>query len=162
MRMRDLPDPSPDTPTLGELRASFDRLEPTSKPRWGRMDAPQMLLHCRTFVDLCLGRVKVGLPVRLLAGLLGPMFLRRLVVKSPKQAPKDLTTLKPLRTSEADVDLDEARAELAARFDELDALPNEHRHPLYGRMRKQDVIAVVRHHTAHHANQFGLLSASDC
>jgi hypothetical protein len=155
--MRDLPDPSPDTPTLAGLRASFDRLEPTSKPRWGRMNAPQMLLHCRTFVDLCLGRVPVGLPVRLLARLIGPMFLRRMLAKSPRQAPKDLTTLKPLRTGDAQVDLDGARRDLAARFDELEALPAEHRHPLYGRMRKQDVIALVRHHTAHHANQFGLL-----
>lgn len=158
--MRDLPDLSPETPTLAELRASFDQLQPSSKPRWGRMNAPQMLAHCRAFVDLCLGRVKVGWPVRVLAGLLGPMFLRRLLVKSPKQAPKDLTTLKPLRTADADIDLGAVRRELAQRFDELEALPLEHRHPLYGRMRKQDVIAVVRHHTAHHANQFGLLGDS--
>jgi len=27
-------------------------------------------------------------------------------------------------------------------------------------MRKADVIALVRHHTAHHANQFGLLGGT--
>ncbi|MCK5941906.1 MAG: DUF1569 domain-containing protein [Planctomycetes bacterium] len=155
--MRDLPDPTSDTPTLAALRAAFDRLEPASRPRWGRMDAAQMLLHCRTFVDLCLGRVPVALPMRLLARALGPLFLRRLFARSPKEAPKDLTTLKPLRMDAAQADLDTARRELGQRFDELEALPAQHRHPLYGRMRRQDVIALVRHHTAHHANQFGLL-----
>ena len=45
-------------------------------------------------------------------------------------------------------------------FDELEELPDSHQHPLYGRMRKQDVIALVRHHTAHHANQFALLGVA--
>tara|TARA_R110002111_G_scaffold67263_3_gene109417 strand:- start:743 stop:1138 length:396 start_codon:yes stop_codon:yes gene_type:complete len=123
------------------------------------MQAAQMTRHCRVFVDLCLGRVPVALPIRILARILGPIFLRRLLAKSPTLAPKNLKTLKPLRIRDAGVSLAVEREQLSATFDELEALPAKHRHPLYGEMRKEDVIALVRSHTAHHANQFGLLDS---
>lgn len=122
------------------------------------MHAAQMVRHCRVFVDLCFGRVPVAWPVRVLAGLLGPLFLRRMMAKSPTLAPKNLTTLKPLRMTESLLLLATELPSLHSVFDELQGLPDYHQHPLYGRMRKQDVIALVCHHTAHHANQFGLLS----
>lgn len=136
----------------------FDRLGPEQAPRWGRMDAAQMLRHCRRFHELCLGRVAVPWWLRRVAGLLGPLFLRRLCRRSPRDAPRNLTTLAPLR-AEAGRALDfvaERRA-LLATLDEIGAVADGHRHPLYGRMRAVDVQTLARHHLAHHANQFGLL-----
>ena len=154
-----LPTPAADTPTLAELRAAFDRLQASDEPRWGRMRAAQMTKHCRVFVELCLGNVKVGWPIRILARLLGPLFLRRLLPRSPLEAPKNVKTLPALRADDAEeLDLDTERRLLAGAFDAVEALPGEHRHPLYGAMRRADVAALIRHHTAHHANQFGLLS----
>lgn len=159
--MKDLPAPTPDTPTLAGLRAALGRLAADARPRWGRMDAPQMLRHCRVFAELCLGRVRVGLPVRALARLFGPLFLRRLLRRSPRQAPREMTTLPVLR-AQADLalDADEERRRLDATLAEVEALAGTCRHPLYGAMRAVDVETLVRHHTAHHANQFGLLDAA--
>lgn len=121
------------------------------------MTPAQMTRHCRVFIDLCMGRVAVSGIVRVLARMLGPIFLRRLLAKPPTQSPKNLKTLSPLRMDDPGLSLASERERLFAAFDELEALAGEHRHPLYGRMRKQDVIALARHHTAHHALQFGLL-----
>ena len=95
--MKDLPEPTADTPTLAQLRTAFERLESTAGPRWGKMGAAAMTRHVRVFVELCLGRVAVGWPVRVLARVLGPVLLRRMIAKTPFEAPKNLTTLKPLR-----------------------------------------------------------------
>ena len=156
--VKDLPEPTVDTPDLPELRTAFSRLAEHSQPRWGRMQSAQMVRHCRVFVELCLGRVSVSWPLRTLAGWLGPLFLRRMMAKSPTVAPKNLQTLKPLRTDQGGLVLAEELERLGKAFDELAEIADPHRHPLYGHMRKVDVIALVRHHTAHHANQFGLLA----
>lgn len=121
------------------------------------MNPAQMTRHCRVFIDLCMGRVAVSGFVRVLARMLGPLFIRRLLAKPPTRSPKNLKTLPPLRMNGLDLSLSAERELLFAAFDELEALGDAHRHPLYGRMRKRDVIALVRHHTAHHALQFGLL-----
>jgi hypothetical protein len=117
-----------------------------------------MARHCHTFAELCLGRVQVGLPVRVLARLFGPLFLRRLLARPVAAAPKNLTTLPVLRARPGDaLDFDDERHRLLAALDDIGALAGVHRHPLYGPMRATDVQSLVRHHTAHHANQFGLL-----
>jgi hypothetical protein len=156
--VKNLPDPTADTPSLAALRVAFSSLTPASQPRWGRMQAAQMVRHCRVFVDLCLGRVNIAWPIRALARCFGPMFLRRMLAQSPTVAPKNLTTLKPLRISAEQLSLAAELQGLQQVLDELQACCDPHQHPLYGRMRKQDVIAVVRHHTAHHANQFAFLA----
>jgi len=154
----ELPQPTPDTPTIADVRAAFVRLTPTTSARWGRMGPAQMTRHCRVFVELCLGRVQVGWPIRMLARLLGPMMLRRMVKKSPTEAPKNLTTLKPLRASPDEAcDIEHERQRLVACLDELERAPDPMRHPLYGKMPRSSVETLVRHHTAHHMNQFGLL-----
>ena len=153
-----LPTPTRDTPTLTELRLVFDRLVPDQRPRWGRMDAAQMVRHCRRFHELCLGRVAVPWWLRRVAALVGPMFLRRLCRRSPRAAPRDLTTLAPLRADPGQrLDFAAERRALFATLDEIAAVVDGHRHPLYGRMRAVDVQTLARHHLAHHANQFGLL-----
>jgi hypothetical protein len=156
--MKPLPAPTPDTPTLDGLRAAIQHLEADRRPRWGKMNAPQMLRHCRTFHELCLGRVKVSWPIRVLAGLLGPVFLRRLFGRSPLEAPRNLTTLGPLRADPAlELDFEAERDALLRSIDEIEAVADGHRHPLYGTMRAADVRNLARHHLAHHCNQFGLL-----
>ena len=156
--MLELPKPTSDTPSLDAMRDAFRSLTPTAAPRWGRMNAAQMTRHCRVFVELCLGRVRVGWLVRVLARALGPMMLRRMMRKSPTEAPKNLTTLAPLRAADGEkLDLDVERDALFAALDDLTAAPDPMQHPLYGAMPRGSVEALVRHHTAHHVNQFGLL-----
>ena len=157
--MKRLPEPAPDTPTLDQLREVFLSAQSDTAARWGKMDCTQMTKHCRDFVDLYLGRVHVSLPVRLIARMMGPLFLARTIRKSPTETPKNLSTLPGLRAA-ADHELDfaEERRGLLAALAEVEALSGVQAHPLYGQVAAEDMIALVRHHTAHHANQFGLLS----
>ncbi len=153
-----LPIPPPDTPDLDQLRNLFQGMPGDRAPTWGKMNAGQMLEHCHRFNELCLGRVKVSLPIRWIARLIGPMFLRKLLPKSPKDGPKNLRTLEPIRVDSMDaVDVESARARLLASIDALLALPaTGHRHPLYGPMDAAQVHGLAAHHMGHHAHQFGL------
>jgi hypothetical protein len=93
-----------------DLLAAFERLDADSTRRWGTMSPAQMARHCRLFCELCLGQVPVTAPIRWLARLLGPWFLRRMLAKSPTEAPKNLTTLSPLRADPStELELDEER-----------------------------------------------------
>jgi hypothetical protein len=152
-----LPEP-PDTPSLAALEGHFARLAPAQAPRWGRMTAAQMTRHCRLFAELCLGRVATTRSASGVARLIGPWFLRRLLSRSPRRTPKNLRTLAPLRAPAGeDFDLDDERRRLTTVFAELANAPDPMQHPLYGAMPRASVQALVRHHTAHHLGQFGLL-----
>ena len=54
-----LPEVSPDTPSIADLRAALDRLDAATAPAWGTMDAPQMLRHCSRFMPLHQGVLDV-------------------------------------------------------------------------------------------------------
>jgi len=158
--MKKLPPPAADTPTLSELRSAFMRLSAETQPRWGKMGAAQMTKHCRSFVDLYMGSVPVAWPVRFIARLIGPSFLRKTLVKSPRATPKNMRTMPAIRVDPTcKLDLEPERTRLFEAFDAIERLSGQVEHPLYGSMFAEDVSALVRHHTAHHANQFGLLTA---
>src|SRR6266478_1809776 len=47
------------SPTLSELAQRLDRLDPNAKSLWGKMNLPQMLVHCRLPMEAALGERKV-------------------------------------------------------------------------------------------------------
>ncbi len=156
--MKRLPLPL-DTPTFDELRGGFERLDEDTEPRWGKMKGAEMTRHCRRFIELYLGRIPVSFPIRMLARLLGPFFIARVMAKPPTETPKNLSTLPAIKSKQSEVlDLNEERRLLFEAFDEVAQLSGQRPHVLYGSMHADDVHALVRHHSAHHANQFGLLS----
>ncbi len=156
--MLKLPPPTADTPTLDELLAAMDSLASDQAPRWGTMDAAAMLEHCASFVDLYLGRVRVGQPVRMIARLIGPIFLRKVMAKSPTATPKNLRTLSEIKTKAGGaVDLGPAKERLRAGLEEVRVMDGVQAHVLYGASEAESLRSLVRHHTAHHFHQFGLL-----
>lgn len=160
--MKKLPEPTPDTPTLDEIREAFAHADPTTTPRWGTMNAPQMVRHCREFVDLYLGRKHVAAPMRLLARWFGPFFLKKTLAKSPTETPRNLSTIPSIKAAPGITpDFEVERQRLFAALDEIAALRGTVEHPLYGPTAAEDVIALVRHHTAHHLDQFGWLGAGE-
>lgn len=156
--MKPLPAPTTDTPTLEELEDALQRLTAETQGRWGKLDAPGMVQHCTRFIDLYQGRVRAPGAVRLAARLIGPMFLRRVVSKSPTETPRNLKTLGAIQVDPSSPeDLDERVAELRAGLTEIEQLSGQVHHPLYGETDAVSVQTLVRHHTAHHFHQFGLL-----
>ncbi|MEM6672678.1 MAG: hypothetical protein AAF726_07520 [Planctomycetota bacterium] len=153
-----LPPPTEDTPTFDEIDRALSRLDPQAAPRWGEMKAGQMVRHCAAFCDLYLGRVSVPMPIRAIARMIGPLFLRRVVKGSPTATPKNLKTLPSLRTgSEEALDLGAEVEVLRERLRAVGELEGVVQHVLYGPTEAEAVRTLVRHHTAHHLNQFGIL-----
>lgn len=156
--MKTLPPVTSDTPSLDALRAAVGRLHGASERRFGTMSPAQMLRHCSGFIELYLGRVPVSAPIRWIARAVGPLFLKRVVAKSPLDTPKGLTTLPALRSTPGEEpDLEAERARFLALLDEVDALEGPQPHVLYGTTEARTLVDLVRHHTAHHFHQFGLL-----
>ena len=137
---------------------ALERLGADTRPAWGVLDAAGMLRHCARFMELYLGSIGVHPGVRFLARRLGPMFLRRFIVKPVGMTPRHMKTLQSIRAEEPDVrGFEEERAAFLAALAGVEALEGLVDHGLYGCMEAEDAKALVRHHTAHHFHQFGLI-----
>ena len=157
-RVISLPDVSPDTPSIAELRAALDKLDAATAPAWGAMTAPQMLRHCSRFMDLYLGNVAVPVGVRLLSRLFGPLFLRSFLTKPIGATPRNMGTMPAIKARpEVALDFAAERSRFLDRLDEVEALEGVVQHAMYGAMKADDAKALVRHHTTHHFHQFGVV-----
>ena len=156
--MISLPDVSPDTPSIAELRTALDQLDAATGPAWGTMDAPQMLRHCSRFMDLYLGRIAVSGWARLVSRLIGPLFLRSFLTKPIGATPRNIGTM-PAIKARPDLDLEFASecSRFLERLAEVEALEGVIQHAMYGASQAEDAKALVRHHTTHHFHQFGLV-----
>ena len=155
--MKKLPAPTADTPSFEKLVSALNSLETESPARWGTMNAPQMVKHCREFIDLYMGRVPTNFVIRILARMIGGLFLKKVLQKSPMDTPKNLGTIPAIKAKDDGLDLEAERKRLFEGFEEIQKLEGQVDHPLYGKTAAEDIQALVRHHTAHHANQFGLI-----
>ncbi len=156
--MKPLPEPTADTPSLPEIRQALDLLTPLSERCFGTMTPAQMLRHNRRFMELYLGEVRVGKGIRFVAGLVGPFFLKKVLSKSAMDTPKNLKTLPVLRAKEGEeLDFEAEKAEFTSLLTQVEGLTGELDHALYGSMDSRTAQNLVRHHTAHHFHQFGLL-----
>lgn len=117
-----------------------------------------MLRHCSRFMELYLGAIGVHPAVRILARWFAPRFLRGYLVKPIGATPRNMKTLQSIRANEPEVrDFDTERAAFFHALEGVEALEGLVNHGLYGWMKAEDAQALVRHHTAHHFHQFGLL-----
>ena len=55
------------------------------------------------------------------------------------------------------VDFEKGRRRFLEGLSEVESLEGVVLHPMYGPMKAEDAQALVRHHTAHHFCQFGLI-----
>ena len=146
-----------ETPTSAELLAALHRLTPETQPGWGKLNAAGMVQHVNRFVELYLGERKMGGVAGWLARHLGKAFLRRVAQKSPFDTPRNMATA-PVLAVASGVDFEAEVARFEPLFGQIDALSGTYAHPVYGPMDAEDVKGLVRHHTAHHFHQFGLLA----
>ena len=153
-----LPEVSPDTPSIAELRAALDRLDAATAPAWGTMDAPQMLRHCSRFMDLYLGRIAVAGWARMVSRIVGPLFLRSFLTKPIGATPRNIGTMPAIKARpELELDFEAERTRFLERLAEVESLDGVIQHAMYGAMKADDAKALVRHHTTHHFHQFGVV-----
>jgi hypothetical protein len=159
-------------PTLSKLCDSLERLSHHAQPRWGSMNASEMLSHNLNFIDLYLGHIPQPFFIRCMARLLGPYFIRRLINTSPESTPKNLMTLKELRTpvsASDDVHFNQLKTKLIQQLIYLDKMDEQQLtldqpepviidHVLYGKMLIKDLKTIIAHHLSHHLHQFNALN----
>ncbi|BAH40335.1 MAG TPA: DinB family protein [Gemmatimonas aurantiaca] len=143
-----------DPATRASLVTRIARLTPDRTPRWGRMNAPQMLAHCSDAMRMAYGEV-VCEPKRVPIVQLGIVkWLVLNVLPFPKSAPTA-----PELLSRSPAPWDEERAQLAAlvqRFGDESKRASWPQHPLFGTLTGAQWGQLGWKHLDHHLGQFGV------
>ena len=122
------------------------------------MSAAQMLRHSSRFMDLYLGHIRLPAWVRVVSRTFGPLFLRSFLIKPLGETPRNMGTLPAIRPRhDLELDFEAEQVCFLDRLSEVEQMAGEVDHAMYGRMKAEDAQALVRHHTAHHFRQFGLI-----
>lgn len=149
MEIKNLFDPA----VKQEIIDRINKLTPQSQRQWGKMDVAQMLAHVQVPMDVALGNTTVK--GNWLMKLILPLFKKKLYDNSPwKQGlPTDKTFV--MTGKEKDL-VAEKRSllEKLGRFTEANMI-NE-KHPVFGKLTKEQWSKATWKHLDHHLKQFGV------
>lgn len=143
-----------DQVTRASLVTRIGQLTPERVPRWGRMNAPQMLAHCADALRMAYGEVRCE-PKRVPIVQLGIVkWLVIHVLPFPKSAPTA-----PELVARVPESWDQERQQLIAlvhRFGEESARTSWPLHPLFGKLTGTQWGQLGWKHLDHHLGQFGV------
>ena len=135
-----------------EIINRINSLTPQSPRQWGKMDVAQMLAHSKKPIEIAYGtHTPKG---SFLLRLIGPMFKSKLWDATPyKQGlPTDPTFI----TTGSNHDFEKEKQtllELVNRFSETAIVSD--RHPIFGKLSKENWSKATWKHLDHHLKQFG-------
>ena len=136
-----------------ELKERLGQLQPDARARWGKMNAPQMVAHLGSAMQMAQGELKVtpkNLPIR-------HWPLKQLIVywlPFPRGAP----TAPELMIGEPG-EWAEGIARLRSRIDQFGSRKPDKPfpiHPAFGKMTPKAWGVLVYRHIDHHFKQFGV------
>lgn len=131
----------------------LSKLRESDEPLWGKMNAAQMLAHVQMPISVAFGTHSVE--GNWLMKLILPLFKKRLYDDRPWK--KNLPTEKTFITTGDDkmFDLEMKHVvDLVSRFTES-AIVND-RHPIFGKLTKEQWAKATWKHLDHHLTQFGV------
>ena len=145
---------------IDKLISAIKKLTPETKPKWGKMNATQMLWHCKKFIIFY--QNEKNYPPNLRTKTLGYMhlfFLRHILKWDYDKYPKNTPTLKFFDPAKAkDVDLEDEKKELIKRLKMVNEYDQEFLvNTMHGKVKRDTFKEVVRGHTSFHLKQFGVL-----
>ena len=133
---------------IDKLIKAINRLKKDSKPKWGIMNASQMLWHCNKFVIFYLNEKKYSPNYKTyIFGSLHFFFLKYILRWNYEKYPKNTRALKFF---------DAKRSTNLIFEDEQKKLIESLKNTLHGKVDNWTLKEVVRGHTAFHLNQFGV------
>ena len=143
-----------------KLISAIKKLTPETKPKWGKMNATQMVWHCKKFIIFY--QNEKNYPPNLRTKTLGYMhlfFLRHILKWDYDKYPKNTPTLKFFDPAKAkDVDLEDEKKELIKRLKMVNEYDQEFLvNTMHGKVKRDTFKEVVRGHTSFHLKQFGVL-----
>ena len=143
--------------SIEELIEKLNFINNDSVPKWGVMNPSQMLRHCSKFIDLYLGKITVPFWYKYFGVTIGKLFLRYISKTNPLNTPKNIRTEKSIKISDTNLNFEYEKDLLIQKLRKLNTLKGPIHHPIYGKMKSEQVIFLIIHHTTHHCNQFGLI-----
>jgi hypothetical protein len=148
MEIKNLFDPA----VKQEIIARINTLTPETKGRWGKMNVGQMLAHVQVPIGVAFGTNTVK--GNWLMKLILPLFKKRLYDETPwKQGlPTDKTFV--MTGTDKNFELERKHIlDMISRFTEANMI-NE-KHPVFGRLTKEQWSKATWKHIDHHLKQFG-------
>ena len=140
--------------TADEIITRLERIQSSTQPQWGKMNAAQMMAHCQAPFEVYFGEKKMK---RGLVGILfGKMAKKKLFVDKPW--PKSLPTAKEFIIKD-ERNLDAERTKLVnwvRRFSSEGYMVTQTVHPFFGKMSSQEWALLAYKHLDHHLQQFGV------
>lgn len=136
-----------------ELSQRLDRLKPDANPKWGRMSAPQMVVHVADWFKMATGELPTTdwkLPIRFTP-------LKQFIIYGPP-FPKSVPTAPELLVRQCE-DWDTECASLKETMNSFGSLPSGTelpRHPAFGRLSRRAWGVLGYRHMDHHFRQFGV------
>ena len=145
---------------IDKLISAIKKLTPETKPKWGKMNATQMVWHCKKFIIFY--QNEKNYPPNLRTKTLGYMhmfFLKHVIKWDYDKYPKNTPTLKFFDPAKAkDVDLEDEKKELIKRLKMVNEYDQEFIvNTMHGKVKRDTFKEVVRGHTSFHLKQFGVL-----
>ena len=143
-----------DAAAASEIQARLSKLQPDSKPLWGKMNVSQMLAHC--IVPLQVALSEVQLKRSLFGKIFGRIAKKRMV--SETDFKKNLPTAPQfiVRNERNFISEKQKLQSLIQRFasSDPDSIAKIY-HPFFGPMTKKEWGVLQWKHLDHHLRQFG-------
>lgn len=140
--------------TVAEVISRIQKLQPSSRARWGKMNVSQMLAHCQAPFEVYFGEKKMK------RGLMSLLFgkLARKKLFSDKPWPKGLPTAKEfIIPDQRDFTIEKMKLmEMIKRFSSKGSTITAIVHPFFGQMSSQEWALFAYKHLDHHLVQFGV------
>ena len=136
-----------------EITERISKLTPQSQRLWGRMDVAQMLAHVQMPMGIALGTHQIK--GNGLMKLILPLFKKMLYDERPWK--QSLPTEKTFVMTDKSKDFDAEKNKLldmVHRFSETNMI-NE-KHPVFGKLTKEQWSKATWKHLDHHLRQFGV------
>jgi hypothetical protein len=137
----------------GDVVARVARLTPDTRPQWGRMTCPQMVVHITDAFGMYCGDIPVGFkrtPIQYFP--IKHAFLYLLPM------PKNVPTARELKSrvpGEWDFEMERLRKAIS-QFADQRTRTDWPLHPIFGRMSARAYGVLAYKHTNHHLRQFGV------
>ncbi len=135
------------------IKTRLSKLRNESKPRWGKMNAGQMLRHCQAPLNIVLQKNTYNLK---------PNWFARTFFKRSMYSDalwwKNMPTIKSFRETE-DRDFDREYESLMNLLEELESKKDDDHwpaHPVFGKLTRTQWGKMQFKHLDHHLRQFGL------
>jgi hypothetical protein len=144
-----------DKQVLDEMLGRINKLKPSDKPLWGKMNAGQMLEHCARAFDFATGKDK---PPRMFIGYVLGSFMKSIYYNDKPWNKNSPTAKSYLVTGEPEFEAAKSRlVKLVKEFSEGgEAGCTTHPSPFFGKLTPQQHGFGQYKHLDHHLRQFGV------